>query len=230
MKIVITYKHTGNDDYLDLIKKSFYSAKSRGYTTVLVTTGEISVQADEVIQIEDERYLMNWILKAQEAFINSSVFTENSVFFSPDALILQDLHKVFEGSFDLGVTERFNFPEYPINNGVIFLKVEAKEKLKSMWAEMRVRCYHYPVQIQEWYGDQKALSDILVIYDDAPFGVKTQRFLCETHNMSPSYKGSLESEIEKIANAFIIHFKGARKGMLESFYRLLYENSCHRCN
>ncbi len=232
MKIVITYKHTENDAYIDLINMSLTSAKKRGYTTVLITTPSVGfdirgqefcpIKADYYMISEDEQYLMNWILRAQEIFINSELFDENSVFFSPDALIIKDLYKIFDEDFDIGVTERFNFPEYPINNGVIFLKFAGKEKLSKMWKEMRIRCYHYPKNIQEWYGDQKALSDVLVIYDDVPFGVKTKRFLCDTHNMSPSYKDTLESAIDKLSNAFIIHFKGARKGMMESFSRLLF--------
>ncbi len=197
MKIVITYRHKGDQKYVDLIKMAFASAKQFGYTTVLVHAEDVPVEADIRIGCRHAAPLMDWVLAAQEAFCHSDAFNEDSVLFSPDAIINRPLEEVFDKDFDIAVTVR-NHPRYPINNGVIFLKPKNKSKLQMFFVDTRLRCERQTPEIRDWFGDQLSLHEELAFYNDTPYGLKCERLPCEMYNYTPP-------------DAYITHFKGKRK-------------------
>lgn len=212
MNIVITYLHRGRDEYIEMIKDAFYSAKLHGYRCISVGNmpmGDVHID----FPASKEPYLMNWILAAQKEFIDSEYFDGESVIFSPDALINKPLERVFANYFDVAFTDREN-KKYPINNGVIFLKDSNKEGLSAFWARCRELCKEYPFDIQDWYGDQKSLWDAYSAKEHERLGVGAILLPCEIYNASPR-KGQIDDEILK--DAYIIHLKGARKTMMKLY-------------
>ncbi len=214
MRVVITYLHKGNDEYLALIDQAFASAKRHGYETVIV--GNYKGHADHWIYfgVDKESRLMNWILAAQLAFIESPLFDCESVLFSPDALINKPLDKVFELDFDVAFTDRDN-KKYPINNGVIFLK--PAQGIREFWLLCLAKCRTYSEDIQDWYGDQLSLWDVYNSGAHERLGVKAMLLPCDTYNASPK-----QDVIDRrmIENAYVIHFKGKRKHMMKQYEAL----------
>jgi hypothetical protein len=95
MNIVITYLHKGKDEYIPLINHAFESAKKYGYRTIMVGNvdcGDVFIPFGE----SEEPLLMNWILAAQLEYLKSEHFNENTVIFSPDALINKPLDEIFD--------------------------------------------------------------------------------------------------------------------------------------
>ena len=210
LKVVITYADLGNSDYVPLIDMAFASARKFGYKTVLVTDAGATKET-----------LMPWILAAQKKFIDSDDFDGNSVLFSPDCLINRPLEPVFDFDFDLGVTSGFN-PDYPINNGVIYLKHQCKEKLSKLWGEMVARCLTYSPELQRWYGDQKAMHEIIREANDKPYGLNVKRLIASKYNASfnsdPKYH---ESNNLMAQSAYVLHFKGKRKAQMAEWWEKL---------
>lgn len=212
MNIVITYLHKGRDEYLELIKDAFYSAKLYGYKCITVgdtPLGDIHID----FPASKEVHLMNWILAAQKEFIDSEYFDGYSVIFSPDALINKPLESVFTNYFDVAFTDRDN-KKYPINNGVIFLKSHNKKGLSSFWARCLEICKGYALDIQDWYGDQLSLWDAYSAKEHEKLGVNVALLPCAIYNASPR-KGQIDDNILK--EAYIIHLKGARKTMMKLY-------------
>lgn len=225
MKVVVTYFDYGKD-YLELLKMAFASAKLFGCETVLVTSTDIGAGQDHTIKVSHpgENVLMPSILEAQKAYIDSALFDSNSVLFSPDALVARSLGPVFEKNFDLGVTQGTTM-DYPINNGVIYIRPETKEKLSQLWSDMITRCYSYSERFQRWYGDQKAMQEIISEANDKPYGLNVKRLLSRFYNASFSMKHPWGANDElMLHSAYVIHFKGGRKNYMADYFKKICQS------
>lgn len=220
MKAVITYYHYGDDEYLNLMRMAFASAEMFGCETLLVTSDDINVGQDVTLKVAPagENVLMCGILEAQKAYIDSALFDSNSVFFSPDALVARPLGLVFNKPFDLGVTQGTSM-EYPINNGVIYIKPEAKENLSLLWADMIARCKSYSEKLQAWYGDQKAMHEVIHAAGEKPHGLRVKRLLSMPYNAVFSHERPW-CAMDDLAfhTAYVMHFKGKRKARMAEFW------------
>lgn len=220
MKIVITYFDYGKQEYIELLKMAFASAKLHGCDTVLVTSSDISVGQDATIRAPHagEDVLMPSILEAQKAYIDSALFDSNSVLFSPDALVARPLGPIFDKPFDLGVTQGTTM-DYPINNGVIYIRPENKEQLSKLWADMVSRCKSYSGRFLKWYGDQKAMQEVISEAGDSPYGLKVKRLLARPYNACFSHQRSWCAYDDLTWHtAYVLHFKGARKERMAEFW------------
>jgi hypothetical protein len=219
MKFVIVYRHQGRDEFLELIKDAINSVKKLGYKTVLVGT-KVEGDYDEYIPTENiEPNLALWILYARQCYLESPIFDCNTVFIDPDVLVIRPVDELFEQDFDMAVTER-DGPE-KINMGVQYVKPHAKEKLIAFYEDMRARARQYPFNKQRWFGDQKALNELLVEFNDTPCGLKVLRVPCDLWNASPSMEKTPEKQErnKRISeNAKILHFKGHRKQMMKEVW------------
>lgn len=220
MKVVITYHHHKGDDYLELMRMAFASAKLFKCETILVTSAGISIGQDATIKVPHagENVLMPAILEAQKAYIDSALFDSNSILFSPDALVARPPGLVFTKPFDLAVTQGTSM-EYPINNGVIYIKPNAKEHLSQLWSDMIARCKSYEPERQKWYGDQKAMGEIIAEANDKPYGLKVMRLVAMRYNAIFSHNRPWCDYDDLIWNtAYVFHFKGERKARMAEFW------------
>lgn len=217
MRIIITYQQRKDHTYLDLIGMAFASAKRFDYSTVLI--GNTFMHGDYKMEFlpDQEPHLMNWILAAQLAYIESPLFDQDSVIFSPDALVLKRLEPVFDLAFDVAFTDRKN-PRWPINNGVIYLKPEKRAELAAMWRKCLEICKSYPVETQDWYGDQQSLNDALQAGVHTELGLQVELLPCEVYNASPMKPGQAPTK-RLLQDAYVAHFKGKRKDAMKDYWR-----------
>lgn len=228
MNIVICYRSSGKDDvYIELINQAFYSAKKFYYTTIIVGDTE-NIIADQYIKLPTLKKsgssleLMEWILQAQKRYIDSDLFTENTILFSPDALFIKDVKNVFNKHFDVAVTKR-EHPQYPINNGVIFIKPKEREKISKLWNDFYTRCTQYDLDTRKWYGDQKSMHQVLSDENYRNYDLKIQKLDCGIYNASPSFKQNTKQADEEIIKyAYILHFKGKRKETMKLLFNETY--------
>lgn len=199
--IILTYRHNGNvtiheEVYAPLIKIVEENCHIWGYNIISSEYGNL------------EMPLMLWILHSQKMYLESSLFIEPSIFFSPDTLII----KPFEfPNCDLGVTLNYLQPvKHMLNNGVIFINPRNKEKLIKLWDDAIKICKSYPIAMQEWGGDQLALQEALIAKDWHPTGLNVMLLNCDAYN-APISKNNPEHDKEVLRRANIIHFKGGRK-------------------
>lgn len=218
MHVVIVYQHRGDEGYLELIRLAFASARNHDYETFLVGDVELGDTNIRFLR-ENEPLLMNWVLAAQLLYIESPFFTQDTVLFSPDALINKPLEPVFRQGFDVAVTDRVS-KICPINNGVIFIKPENKKRIAAMWRKCLEICKSYPQEKQEWWGDQQSLYDFLQRGYDKEIGVKVKTLPCHTYNASPSNRAEVEEGM--LDDAFIIHLKGNRKTLMGEYWKAIW--------
>ncbi len=206
INIVITYRHQGNETYLpmiDIVQENVSRWEYRNHHAYIN---------------DDKMPLMLWILEAQKAYLESKEFNCNSLFFSPDALIIKPIHDKFTG-FDLAVTLNEQQPnEFALNNGVIFINPKNKDKLIKLWKDAIEICRNYRPELQEWGGDQKALHDALKAADWKPYGLSVDKLNCKDFN-APLSKTDPIVDRNILAQAHIIHFKGKRKSKMQQVWK-----------
>lgn len=208
INIVLTYRHQGNEIYPPMIDMVLGNVAKWGYKNCRS-------------HIHDEHMpLMLWILEAQKAYLESDAFDCNSIFFSPDALIIKPIHDKFTG-FDLGVTLNEQQKDIvALNNGVIFISPKNKDKLIKLWEDAIEIYRNYRPELQEWGGDQKALHDALKAADWKPYDLEVAKLPCADFN-APVSKSDPILDRNIIAQAHIIHFKGPRKSKMAQMWKEL---------
>lgn len=220
MRIVITYQDRSDAKYLSLIDMAFQSAKRFGYETVLVgdiDAGDVKIK----FPAGKEHHLMNWILAAQLEYIKSPLFDQDTVIFSPDALVIKPLDSIFKMGFDMAFTVREN-SRWPINNGVIYLRPKLKQKIAAFWKDAIKVCKEYPKETQDWYGDQQSLHDVWSQGNHLRLGLNVMTLPCELYNASPRHTEDLDTNI--IETAYIVHLKGQRKHLMQQYLDLICQS------
>ena len=71
-------------------------------------------------------YSRNRLMKI---YVNSNKFDQNTIFLDFDTILNFNTKKFFNNNFDIALTYRLNDKLMPINEGVIFAKVQNKDKV-----------------------------------------------------------------------------------------------------
>jgi hypothetical protein len=131
------------------------------------------------------------------------------LFIDCDVIVKKDVRDVFEDrGFDVALTDRAgtitNEAKYaavmPYNIGVTF------SRSQDFWMNIAHHLKNIPLKFQEWEGDQRIVCE-MVRQGRHPFRVKTLPGL--VYNYPPR-----AADDPRIAQASIVHYKGARKAYL----------------
>lgn len=178
--------------------------------------------------VDDGAPLMYSRLTAQIEYIDGLATPTNLVFLDADILINANLTALFEQEFDIALTYRAD-QDMPINWGVMFVSTQhqgaASQFLKQVLEQYRNQYFTNPI----FWCDQYALID--TIGRDRFFnrtsdrleinGVKILLVPCATYNFSP--ENHARSILSELKDKKIIHFKGARKRFIQSYWQTYLE-------
>ena len=116
------------------------------------------------------QYPMYYRNRLMKIYVNSNKFDQNTIFLDFDTILNLDTKKVFNNNFDIALTYRKNDKLMPINEGVIFAKVQNKKKVIVYFNKIN-EIYRYLSKdkiinmffdnILIWRGGQLSLSAFL---------------------------------------------------------------------
>ena len=170
-------------------------------------------------------------VKVFNAFVNSNLFTNRTIFLDIDAYInRKDVFEIFDLNFDIALTYRDSKNVLmPINEGVIFLK---KSKYINLFFLKYLCIYEnllsndnikklYP-NLKFWRGGQLSLNSLTdasmykYTYNDTLQIQKNKIYFlpCEDYNFTPKNKISNFNIDKAYINKYIIHLKGAVKNLI----------------
>lgn len=163
--------------------------------------------------------------------------TEDVAWIDGDATIIDDIHEVFDGTFDVGVTvrpKRQNKKTHYINAGVLFFKNNIESKLfLGDWIEAMgpIPDFANMTTKPEGYSDQATLENkILLPNIDGPLwdqigsvhtvhGVRLKLLDCVTYNNYWVWR----EPVPPPNGAKVLHFKGHKMHRITSYAkRYLY--------
>lgn len=128
------------------------------------------------------------------------------LFVDTDILIRKDVRHIFDTRFDVALTDRIGTQMQgtpygsimPYNLGVAF------STSRLFWAGVRSLLYTLPQKFQKWEGDQRVICDMMTVNHRFGFDIKV--LPGRIYNYPPVTEND-----PKIAEASIVHYKGARK-------------------
>ena len=163
--------------------------------------------------------------RLMKIYVNSNKFDQNTIFLDFDTILNLDTKKIFNNNFDIALTFRKNDKLMPINEGVIFAKVQNKErvimyfkKLNEIYINLSkdkiINMFFNNILI--WRGGQLSLSAFLQwkkLYLGHNYINKINFLILDSYyyNFTPIKSISYEELISKK----ILHLKGWVKGYQE---------------
>lgn len=190
-------------DYMPLLALLDKSCARLGLRHVVLS--DAPVPGFETFVTPLPRALMPATLFAHRDWIARGDWSGGTALVGADCLIGRDLRECFDGSFDLLFTSR-EHRRWPINTGLVCVTEAARTKAAQAWARAAADC------TEEWGDDQVQIAR-MVGPVPAEHGVYERRGMrvrfapLATHNFTPKRP-------EIASDAFVVHFKGPRKGMM----------------
>lgn len=190
------------DTYMELLALQRETCRRVGHRHVVVTDAELT--GYDTLKAELSAPLMHALIDGQLAYLEQWNDQHPVVLLDIDCLVVRDLGKAFDGSFDIAVTRR-EHPTQPIQNGAIYLAPGSRHAIRKILGRTRALC-------EEWWGsDQVALAQAL---GPIPRTTRTEwrhqarvAFLpTELHNFS-----SKNGVPKTVPGRFVFHFKGDTK-------------------
>jgi hypothetical protein len=198
----------------------------------VILTDTKSVFSDLPSDVEVQRYqidanhMMLSRLYTQMEFLKAHDFKSNVVFLDTDILVNTNLETSLDWhEFDIAVTIRDDPKGMPVNGGVIFVSNRHPHRAIDFFKSFYQKYTHSFWDQSQWWGDQKALADILTRSGQEPVSlgmrqigdISFQLLPCDTYNCSPTFEEELDVYGADL-NRKIIHFKGNRKRFMKPFW------------
>jgi hypothetical protein len=230
----------GRTDYMAAAAQSFAAAKERAPRArrILLTDEDTRVPdgvgAHDVIRMPlDGNRLMYERMRLQERHLAVRPAGRATVFMDVDVATNRDPAEIFAQDFDIGLTWRAEFPEAPINGGLLF--VGPGPRGQAFFREA-LRCYDalatdariaplFERDLRAWWGDQYALV-LMVGYRQLAERIaggmtvgdaRVQFFSCDEYNFTPEPNARYENGF--LDSRFFLHFKGNRKSMQAEYLK-----------
>ncbi len=108
-----------------------------------------------------EPRLMLWILEVSLNYLRSEDFDQDTVFVSPDNLVIRDLRPRFAGDLTLLVRSGEKYIARPILNAVQWWPVASKEKLCTFYARALAEARTLPDPVLRWGADSECLRRLV---------------------------------------------------------------------
>lgn len=215
IEVVTVYAPRKNHEkYVDFRPLMLYqkqSVETYGHRHVVVSDMP-AISKLNVLYRELPHSLMLAIIAGQIAYLEQWSGEHAVLLADVDCLVARPLEAAFDGSFDLGLTNRDN-PVAPINNGAMYVAPGCKDAVLKFFHKAQALCKKH------WGGDQEAIAlaaapipkDHCVHVRD---GLRVGFFSMQTHNCVPRCQGLRHKK-----NPYVVHFKGDRKGWMETYLR-----------
>jgi len=205
-------------DWIEASRMLAHSAKVRsGVDTYVITDAPLPVPC-HVFKTREEK-LMLWILEVSLAYLESDDFDQNTVFISPDSLVVGSLDLF--GDFDLGVSAWDSRRHSRWMNGLQWWPVAAKAGLVRLYAEAFEIAKALPVEDQRWGADTIPLVQLLGPMESPGLflrdGLSVRFFPAGTlSTVGPLQmrKGSLPRALSTV----VVDFKDKNKGHMVEYY------------
>jgi hypothetical protein len=228
-------------EYPALLAQLFESARLRSpRARCILLTDEHTALPDFGAAVEvrrvalDRAHLMYERMRAQRDHLRRRPAGRATVFVDADVVVNAEPSGVFAEAFDVGLTLRA-VVDAPFNGGVIFA---GPGEGAARFFTQALACYDaladapsiaplFPKSLRCWWGDQFALAALVgwralaergTAATLSIDGLRVRVFPCETHNYTIEARAYGPGELDA---RYFIHFKGARKQMMEFYLQNL---------
>jgi hypothetical protein len=162
--------------------------------------------------------LMCWILEVSLAYLESPLFDQDTVFVSPDSIILRDLRAGFSGDLTVLVRSAARYRLRPILNSVQWWPLHGRSRLIPFYRRALAIAEGLNENLQRWGADSESLRQLLFpISPGLQHRAGLRVSLCEFSPVFISLSGTMMRALEEHKPlplppwAKILDFKGPRR-------------------
>jgi len=134
---------------------------SCGCETVAITDVATALPVPAFRYPTQQSRLMLWILEVSLAYLQSDDFDRDTVFVSPDTLVLRDLRPYFGGDLTVLVRTPKKYHNRPVINAVQWWPVAAKDRLIGFYRTALARAQALPEHTIVWGADSESIRQLL---------------------------------------------------------------------
>lgn len=198
------------DTYLDLLAMQAKTVHRARHRHIVVTDTELRGYLTLRAQMQES--LMFAILEGQLAYVKQWSGDHPFVMLDIDCLVARKLDPIFNGSFEIMLTNRSSAVS-PIQNGAMYFDAGCKQAAIDFFERSLELC------LPHWGGDQEAISKAVApvpqghVGTERRFGVRVKFAPTDLFNHS-------SKEVPRLKNRFVFHFKGNTK----NFAHVVFEN------
>lgn len=215
---LIVPRHERWLEYLPLLDLQRRTVEKFGHRHVVMTEGApAELAAYNTLPAVMDANLMRAIIDGQIAYLEQWSGAHPAVLVDIDCLIARDLAAAFDGTFDIGLTNRPNpaNPKSPINNGAMYIAAGCRDKALAFFKRARAYCEEH------WGGDQEAIAKAcrpvpnhygIELRDIGGLQIRFGFLSMLFYNCVPNEIGRRHKK-----NPFVVHFKGDRKEWMRPY-------------
>lgn len=195
-------------------------ARSCGCETVAITDRDTALDGPTLQYATTERRLMLWILDVSLAYLASDDFDRDTIFVSPDSLVLQDLRPYFGADATVLIRSADRYQRRPILNAVQWWRVAAKDALVAFYRQALDLALTLPEGLVVWGADSEPLRQLLDpihvgIHRRAGLRVRLLESVTVLRSLSGTAVAAMDrGEPPPIPDIAVWDFKGPRKQYL----------------
>lgn len=201
--------------------------QSNGCSTYVITDEATVLPVPSIQLPTTEARLMLWILDVSLRFLESDRFDQDTVFISPDTLVLGSLEPYFVGDLGVVVRPQAKYSTRPIINSVQWWPVAAKDKLISFYQRVLAIGRTLDEPMVTWGGDSEPIRRLLMPIEA---GLSRRRGLkVQMWSMTEVMTSLLQRDMDDLdagrtpqrATAPIVDFRYTRKRYMPAYYQAM---------
>lgn len=168
--------------------------------------------------------LMLWILEVSLRYLESADFDRDTVFVSPDTLVLGDLRPFFAGDLTLLVRSAPKYQNRPILNAVQWWPLESRDRLINFYRQALALAQDLPDNCIRWGADSESLRRMIApleigIHHRAGLRVSMREAISVLYSVTGSTRTALAAGHAPALNYPVIDFKGLRKRDMRAYFQ-----------
>lgn len=149
-------------DWIEAVRMLAASVRrSCGCETYVITDAETWLPVPSIALPTTESRLMLWILDVSLRFLESRRFNQDTIFVSPDTLVVGSLAEYFEGDLTVIVRSDPKHRARPIINSVQWWPLAARDRLVAFYARALEIARDLPEEILAWGADSEPFRHLL---------------------------------------------------------------------
>lgn len=218
----IEHQNIGAFDWLAALKMAQTSVvASCGAQAYAITDVDTDLPVPSYQFATTHRRLMLWILDVSLRYLESSAFDQDTIFMSPDVLMVGNPAAFCRG--DLAVVVRFRekfLHKRPLLNGIQFWRHAAKAPLVRFYARALALAVQLPADLLRWGADTVPLVQLLEPFTPGTHdreGLQVS-FADELRTVSGLASSELTRPLKRDGVVPFLDFKYRRKAAMDTYF------------
>lgn len=215
--------------WVEALRMLRVSGQKRAGVETFALTCDTNLPVPHYCYPTEEPLLMLWILEVSLAYMESEQFDQDTVFITPDALVIKSLDGLFSPKFDIAITRKPSpkFIAHPLMNGLQFWPIASREKLIAFQRTALAMARTLDDEEKRWGADTTPLVRLLGpieegLYERSGMRVRIFPSLQVLRTIGSTELRQLEQGLIPEPRSVVMDFKTDRKQYMRPYFERVF--------